>query len=48
MADAGRGGERSYHIDDEWSRVVFARRSGDVAAFFTPCLRPGMRMIDCG
>ena len=48
MTDAGRGGERPYRIDDEWSRAVFARRTGDVAAFFTPHLRPGMRLIDCG
>src|SRR5215831_11966952 len=48
MADAGKGGERPYRIDDEYSRAVFARRTGEVAAFFTPHLRPRMRLIDCG
>jgi ubiquinone/menaquinone biosynthesis C-methylase UbiE len=48
MADAGRGGERPYRIDDEWSRAVFAQRTGEVAAFLTPHLRPAMRLIDCG
>ena len=48
MADAGPGGERPYRIDDEFSRAVFARRTGEVAAFFTPHLHPGMTLIDCG
>jgi ubiquinone/menaquinone biosynthesis C-methylase UbiE len=40
--------ERTYRIDDEWSRAVFARRTGEVAAFLAPYLRAGMRLIDCG
>jgi SAM-dependent methyltransferase len=42
------GNERTYQIDDEWSRAVFARRTGEVAAFLMPHLRAGMRLIDCG
>jgi ubiquinone/menaquinone biosynthesis C-methylase UbiE len=42
------GGERPYRVDDEWSRAVFARRTGEVAAFLQPHLRPGMRLLDCG
>src|SRR5262249_5659158 len=48
MADAGPGGERPYRIDDEFSRAVFARRTGEDSAFFTPHLHPGMTLIDCG
>jgi ubiquinone/menaquinone biosynthesis C-methylase UbiE len=40
--------ERPYKTDDEWSRAVFARRTGQVAAFLAPHLRAGMRLIDCG
>jgi ubiquinone/menaquinone biosynthesis C-methylase UbiE len=40
--------ERPYQVDDEWSRAVFARRTGQVAAFLTPYLRAGMRLLDCG
>jgi SAM-dependent methyltransferase len=48
MAEAGQGVERPYRIDDEFSRAVFARRTGEAATFFTPHLRPGMSVIDCG
>jgi ubiquinone/menaquinone biosynthesis C-methylase UbiE len=48
MSDPQLGTERPYQIDDEWSRAVFARRTGVVAAFLLPHLRPGMRLIDCG
>jgi ubiquinone/menaquinone biosynthesis C-methylase UbiE len=40
--------ERPYQIDDDWSRAVFARRTGQVAAFLAPYLRAGMRLLDCG
>lgn len=40
--------ERAYRVDDEWSRTVFGRRTGEAAAFLAPHLRPGMRLIDCG
>src|SRR5438876_9302344 len=42
------GSERPYRVDDEWSRAVFARRTGRVAAFLAPHLRAGMRLLDCG
>ena len=48
MSDPQPGTERPYQIDDEWSRAVFARRTGAGAAFLRPHLRPGMRLIDCG
>ena len=48
MPDRTPGTERPYRIDDEWSRAVFARRTGQVAAFLTPHLRAGMRLLDCG
>ena len=48
MSDPRPGTERTYQIDDEWSRAVFARRTGEVAAFLAPHLRAGMRLIDCG
>src|SRR6201997_1582388 len=48
MSDPQPGTERPYQIDDEWSRAVFARRTGAGAAFFLLHLRPGMRLIDCG
>ena len=44
----GRERSRPYQIDDEWSRNVFARRTGEAARFLLPYLRPGMRLIDCG
>src|SRR5262245_3152668 len=53
-AEAGHGAdpqpdtERPYRADDEWSRAVFARRTGRVAAFLAPHLRAGMRLLDCG
>ncbi len=48
MSDPRPGSERPYQTDDEWSRVVFGRRTGEVAGFLTPHLRAGMRLIDCG
>lgn len=40
--------ERPYRTDEEWSRAVSARRTGQVAAFLAPHLRRGMRLLDCG
>src|SRR6266850_2508533 len=48
MSDPRPGSERPYQTDDEWSRAVFGRRTGEVAGFLTPHLRAGMRLIDCG
>jgi ubiquinone/menaquinone biosynthesis C-methylase UbiE len=48
MSDPRPGTERPYHIDDEWSRAVHARRTGRAAAFLAPYLRRGMRLLDCG
>src|SRR5687767_8833565 len=48
MTDPTPGTERSYRVDPEWSRAVFARRTGAVAAFLAPHLRAGMRLLDCG
>lgn len=48
MPDPTPGTERPYQTDDEWSRAVFARRTGRVAAFLAPHLRAGMRLLDCG
>jgi len=48
MSDLRPGSERPYQTDDEWSRVVFGRRTSEVAGFLTPHLRAGMRLIDCG
>ncbi|HXJ80741.1 MAG TPA: methyltransferase domain-containing protein [Candidatus Methylomirabilis sp.] len=48
MSDPRPGTERPYQVDDAWSRAVFARRTGAAAAFLTPHLRAGMRLIDCG
>jgi SAM-dependent methyltransferase len=42
------GRERPYQTDDEWSRAVLARRTGEAAAFLAPQLQAGMRLIDCG
>jgi SAM-dependent methyltransferase len=42
------GTERPYRVDAEWNRAVFARRTGEVAAFLAPHLRAGMRLLDCG
>ena len=33
MSDPRPGSARTYRIDDEWSRAVFGRRTGEVAAF---------------
>ena len=48
MSDPRPRTERTYQVDAEWSRAVFARRTGAAAAFLAPHLRPGMRLIDCG
>jgi hypothetical protein len=48
MSDPRPGTERPYQTDEEWSRVVFARRTGGAAAFLAPQLRAGMRLLDCG
>ena len=48
MADLTPGTERPYRVDAEWNRAVFARRTGQVAAFLAPHLRAGMRLLDCG
>jgi SAM-dependent methyltransferase len=48
MSHPRPGTERPYRTDDEWSRAVFARRTGEAAAFLSPHLRRGMRLIDCG
>jgi ubiquinone/menaquinone biosynthesis C-methylase UbiE len=48
MPDQRPGTERPYRTDGEWSRAVFARRTGEVATFFVPHLRREMRLIDCG
>jgi ubiquinone/menaquinone biosynthesis C-methylase UbiE len=48
VSDRRPGIERTYQVDEEWSRAVFARRTGEVAAFLAPHLRAGMRLIDCG
>jgi ubiquinone/menaquinone biosynthesis C-methylase UbiE len=47
MPDPKPGSERPSRIDDECSAVL-ARRTGRVAAFLAPHLRPGMRLLDCG
>ena len=48
MPDPRPGPERPYRADAEWDRAVFARRTGEVAAFLAPHLRAGMRLLDCG
>ena len=48
MSDPRPGTERPYQTDEEWSRAVFARRTGGAAAFLAPELRAGMRLLDCG
>ena len=48
MPDQTPGTERPYRVDAEWNRAVFARRTGQVAAFLAPHLRAGMRLLDCG
>jgi len=48
MPDPAPGTERPYRVDAEWSRAVFAQRTGEVAAFLAPHLRAGMRLLDCG
>ena len=48
MSDAQPSTRQPYQVDDEVDRTVFARRTGEVATFLLPHLRPGMRLIDCG
>jgi ubiquinone/menaquinone biosynthesis C-methylase UbiE len=48
MSDQTPATERPYQVDAEWNRAVFARRTGQVAAFFAPNLHAGMRLLDCG
>src|SRR5947207_15180089 len=48
MSDPRAGSERPYRVDDAWNRTVYGSRTGQVAAFLAPYLRPGMRLIDCG
>jgi ubiquinone/menaquinone biosynthesis C-methylase UbiE len=48
VTDPTPGPGRPYRIDAEWNRTVFGRRTGEVAAFLTPHLKAGMRLIDCG
>jgi ubiquinone/menaquinone biosynthesis C-methylase UbiE len=48
MTDPRPGTERPYQTNEEWSRAVLARRTGEAAAFLAPQLRAGMRLIDCG
>jgi SAM-dependent methyltransferase len=48
MPDPAPGTERPYRVDAEWSRAVFAQRTGEVAALLAPHLRAGMRLLDCG
>jgi len=48
MRDGQPGTERPYRVEAEWNRAVFARRTGEVAAFLAPHLRAGMRLLDCG
>ena len=48
MSGPQPGAERPYQVDPEWSRAVYARRTGAAAAFLLPHLRAGMRLIDCG
>jgi SAM-dependent methyltransferase len=48
VPDPTPGPERPYRVDAEWNRAVFARRTGEVAAFLAPHLRAGMRLLDCG
>jgi ubiquinone/menaquinone biosynthesis C-methylase UbiE len=48
VSDQTPGTERPYRVDAEWNRAVFARRTGQVAAFLAPHLRAGMRLLDCG
>ena len=48
MADPMPGTERPFRVDAAWSQAVYARRTGQVAAFLAPHLRAGMRLLDCG
>jgi ubiquinone/menaquinone biosynthesis C-methylase UbiE len=48
VSDQTPGTERPYRVDAEWNCAVFARRTGQVAAFLAPHLRAGMRLLDCG
>lgn len=46
VSDPRPGTERAYQTDEGWSRAVFGRRTGEVAAFLAPHLRAGMRLIE--
>jgi ubiquinone/menaquinone biosynthesis C-methylase UbiE len=48
VSDQTPAAEGPYRADAEWSRAVFARRTGQAAAFLAPHLRAGMRLLDCG
>ena len=48
MADPMPGTERPFRVDAAWSQAVYARRTGQVAAFLAPHLRAGIRLLDCG
>jgi len=48
VADPMPGTERPFRVDAAWSQAVYARRTGQVAAFLAPHLRAGMRLLDCG
>jgi ubiquinone/menaquinone biosynthesis C-methylase UbiE len=48
MSDQTPGTDRPYRVDATWNRAVFARRTGQVAAFLTLHLQAGMRLLDCG
>jgi ubiquinone/menaquinone biosynthesis C-methylase UbiE len=48
MSDPRPRTERSYRIDEDWSRNVFGRRTGLAASFLAPHLWSGMCLIDCG
>jgi SAM-dependent methyltransferase len=41
-------GSPPYRVDDAWANATHARRTADFLTFFTPRLRPGMRVLDCG
>ena len=42
------GSERPYQVDDAWAQATHARRTADFITLFTPRLRPGKRLLDCG
>ncbi|HEU5317404.1 MAG TPA: methyltransferase domain-containing protein [Chloroflexota bacterium] len=40
--------ERPYRVDDAWANATHARRTAEFVTLFTPRLKPGMRLLDCG